>query len=125
MAPLMSREAEKPKKKSSDEVPTLVDSPSGSRFVRQYQFDQSVYGQFEHETEQRGATPGGIFRKVMQDYLKGFYLTIDDLTPETLEELRRYAKETHGSARNMQAAMSAILNKWAASQSENHGGKKV
>ena len=67
----------------------------------------------QHETEQRGATPGGIFRKVMLDYLGGVYVTVDDLTPETIEVLRGYAKQTFGSARNTQAAISAIVNKWA------------
>jgi len=93
-----------------------------SRFVRQYQFDPTVYSHFEHETEQRGATPGGIFRKVMQDYLGGVYLTVDDLMPETIDELKRYAKQTFGS-RNLQAAMSAILNKWADAETSKHRPK--
>ena len=116
----MARES-KPRSRVPADPPTSPDnreSPSGIRFVRQYQFDQTVYSHFENETAQRGATPGGIFRKVMQDYLGGLYVTVDDLTPETMEELRQYAKNIFGSARNVQAAISAIVNKWAVAEAE-------
>jgi len=118
----MSRGTEKPKvSKEREERPTREDahpsSPVG-RFVRQYQFDPAVYSHFEHETEQRGGTPGGIFRKVMQDYLGGVYITVDDLTPETMERLRRFAKQTFGSARNVNGAIAAIINRWADAESE-------
>lgn len=84
------------------------------RFVRQYQFDPEIYTDFEQAAEQRGASVGGIFRKVMRDYTSGTYVTVDDLTTETLCELRRFAKESFGSQRSLQVAVTAIINKWAA-----------
>ncbi|MCC6808577.1 MAG: hypothetical protein IT381_14220 [Deltaproteobacteria bacterium] len=87
------------------EMPT-----TSSRFVRQYMFDEEVYKQFEAETERRGATPGGLFRKVMIDYLAGRYITLDDLKPEALAELTRFAETSFGTA-NLQVAVSAVLNK--------------
>src|SRR5262245_55902473 len=114
----MSSRSEKPTAKTREEPVTSRGEPNTNspRFVRQYQFDPTVYSHFEHETEQRGATPGGIFRKVMQDYLAGAYITVDDLTPETMDELRLFAKQTFGSARNVNAAISAIVNKWAVAE---------
>ncbi len=108
----MARDHAKSKRPDPDDD----ESPTKSRFVRQYQFDQAAYSRFETETEQRGATPGGIFRKVMQDYLSGVYVTVDDLTPETMDELRQFATQTFGSPRNVQAAISAIVNKWAVAE---------
>lgn len=91
---------------------SIDEQSKSARFVRQFQFDQETYEQFEALAGTRAVTPGALFRKVVTDFLAGKYVNLDRLPPATIAALERRSRSLVGVV-DLQLALESILNKWA------------
>ncbi len=92
------------------DVEQLKDKTTANRFTRTFTFNEQLYFAFEKELDRRGSSPGQMFKKMVNDYLDGRYITTDNLPETTIHALQKLATEQRTHFAN---AIDSALNEWA------------
>lgn len=85
-------------------------SSSGSNYSRSFIFNQEEYQRFEEKTRRFNVSPGMLFRKVVSDYTNDRYINLDELEPETVAALEKFAQES--GMKKLQTVLNFIIEKW-------------
>ena len=94
----------------SRESEPLKEKTTANRFTRTFTFNEQLYFAFEKELDRRGSSPGQMFKKMVNDYLDGRYITTDNLPTSTIQALQKLADQQRTHFAN---AVDSAINDWA------------